>query len=185
MRETMKRKIAFLCGIGLLLSVCAAGCGSSQSADGDAVATVRPTEAGESQDLQGSVAPSATDEGMNEDNGTVDSSDAPSAGQSSTKPDGADDGDVTNGGDVSGDQKPDSSQTSTGEKKISEDDAVRIALDKVKGAKKSDVSIHSEWDDGREIYEGSIIYKEIEYDFEIDATNGKILDWDEESIHDD
>lgn len=176
----MKKKIAFLCGIGLLLSVCVAGCGSSQSEDGDAVATVRPTEAGESQDSQGSAAPSATDEGMNGDNGTADSSDAPSAGQSSSKPDGADDGD-----DTSGDQKPDSSQTSASGKKISEDEAVRIALDKVKGAKKSDVSIHSEWDDGREIYEGSIIYKEIEYDFEIDATNGKILDWDEESIHDD
>ena len=61
---------------------------------------------------------------------------------------------------------------------------MQIALDRVKGAKTSDVSIHSEWDDGREIYEGSIIYKGKEYDFEIDATNGEILEWEEESIDD-
>ena len=35
-------------------------------------------------------------------------------------------------------------------------------------------------DDGRYKYEGEIIYNNIEYDFEIDANSGTILEWSEE-----
>lgn len=175
----MKKKIVYLCGIGLLLSVFSTGCGSNQAGNGAEVATVQPTEAGNSETLAESAEPAATEQGLDENNGTSDDTDAASAGVASMKPD---DGDVTGKNDTSSDQKTNSSSTSSSGKKISEDEAVKIALNKVKGAKKSDVSIHSEWDDGIEIYEGSIIYKDMEYDFEIDASNGKILDWDEEPV---
>lgn len=58
-------------------------------------------------------------------------------------------------------------------------------MERVKGAKESDVSIHSEWDDGKEIYEGSIFYQGKEYDFEIDAVSGEILEWEEEAYDED
>lgn len=179
----MKKKIVYLCGIGLMLSVFSTGCGSGKTGNDATVATVQPmTE--ETDDPAESAEPAATEQGMDESDGTSDDTDATSSGVASAKPDGTDAEDVTDENNVSSDQNNGSASTSSG-KKISEDEAIRIALDKVKGAKKSDVSIHSEWDDGKEIYEGSIIYKEREYDFEIDASNGNILDWDEESVHDD
>lgn len=180
----MKKKIVFLCGIGLMLSVFSTGCGSGKTGNDAAVATVQPA-AGESDDLTQSAEPAATEQGLDENDRTSDDTDdAASAGMASEKPDGTNGGDVTDNNNVSLDQNDGSASNSSG-KKISEDEAIRIALDKVKGAKKSDVSIHSEWDDGKEIYEGSIVYKEREYDFEIDASNGNILDWDEESVYDD
>ncbi len=67
---------------------------------------------------------------------------------------------------------------------IGKDRAVEIALAKVPGAEKSDVRIHYDRDDGKDIYEGSIVYNEMEYDFEIDAKTGDILEWESESIYD-
>lgn len=63
---------------------------------------------------------------------------------------------------------------------LTEEDAMTLALSKVPGAAESDVRIHRDYDDGRTIYEGSIIYDNIEYDFEIDANSGKIVEWEEE-----
>jgi len=68
---------------------------------------------------------------------------------------------------------------------LSEKEAIRIALKKVPGATKKDVNIHLDKEDGRQVYEGEIHYKTWEYEFEIDAENGKILSWDKESIYDD
>lgn len=68
---------------------------------------------------------------------------------------------------------------------VSLDDAKKTALSKVKGATEKDIRIHSEYDDGRQIYEGSIVYNEMEYDFEIDSETGKILSWESESVYDD
>lgn len=65
---------------------------------------------------------------------------------------------------------------------ISEDEAKKIALEKVSGAGESDIKIHQDKDDGRVVYEGKIVYKERKYEFEIDAVNGKILEWEEESV---
>lgn len=59
-----------------------------------------------------------------------------------------------------------------------------IALAKVPGAKASDCSLWLDSDDGRLIYEGKIIYNQMEYEFEIDAYSGTILEWDAESIYD-
>ena len=39
-------------------------------------------------------------------------------------------------------------------------------------------------DDGRLIYEGKIIYNDREYEFEIDAATGAVLDWESESVCD-
>ncbi len=168
----MKRKTALLCGMSLLISVLAAGCGNGQS-DQTSVATVPPAA---TDMAEASEAPAVTEPGQ-------DDADETTAGVASAKPNEADEGGLTDG-DNSSDQTGASSDTSLS-KKISKEKAAQIALERVKGAKESDVSIHSEWDDGREIYEGSIIYQGREYDFEIDATNGNILEWEEEELDED
>ncbi len=68
---------------------------------------------------------------------------------------------------------------------VSLEDAKKTALSKVNGATEKDIRIHYEYDDGRQIYEGSIVYNEMEYDFEIDSETGKILSWESESVYDD
>ena len=68
---------------------------------------------------------------------------------------------------------------------VSLDKAKKTALSKVKGATEKDIRIHSEYDDGRQIYEGSIVYKNMEYDFEIDSETGNIISWETESVFDD
>ena len=57
---------------------------------------------------------------------------------------------------------------------------MKTALGKVSGATERDIRIGLDYDDGRYKYEGDIIYNGIEYDFEIDADNGKIIEWSEE-----
>ena len=59
-----------------------------------------------------------------------------------------------------------------------------IALAKVPGATASDLWMHLDHDDGRQVYEGSIYYNSMEYEFTIDAYSGAILEWDSESIYD-
>ena len=44
--------------------------------------------------------------------------------------------------------------------------------------------VKSDYDDGRLIYEGEFFYNNLEYEFEIDAATGMLLDWDVESIFD-
>lgn len=65
-----------------------------------------------------------------------------------------------------------------------EDEVRNIALAKVPGAKKEHCSLRLERDDGRVLYEGKIIYDGMEYEFEIDAYSGTVLDWEAESIYD-
>ena len=66
----------------------------------------------------------------------------------------------------------------------SEADIQAIALAKVPGATASDLRMHLDHDDGRQVYEGSIYYNNMEYEFTIDAYSGAILEWDSESIYD-
>ncbi len=62
---------------------------------------------------------------------------------------------------------------------ISEEEAIAIVLSRVDGAAASDiVSFQKEYDDGIWQYEGSLIYNGLEYEFEIDARNGTLLDWE-------
>lgn len=68
---------------------------------------------------------------------------------------------------------------------ISEDEAKQIALSKVEGASASDISrIDLDYDDGRWVYEGEIYLGEWEYEFEINAENGKIMGFEKDHIYD-
>ena len=68
---------------------------------------------------------------------------------------------------------------------VSETDARALALARVSGATGADiVEFKQDYDDGRLIYEGKIIYNNREYEFEIDAATGAVLDWDSESVYD-
>lgn len=67
---------------------------------------------------------------------------------------------------------------------ISIEDAKQIALDKVAGATEQDIHIVLDSDDGRLLYEGTIFYAQMEYEFEIDAQSGRIWSWEEESVWD-
>lgn len=63
---------------------------------------------------------------------------------------------------------------------ISIEEAEKIALERVQGASENDIRIQSDYDDGKYKYEGDIIYDGKEYEFEIDASTGTILEWSEE-----
>lgn len=62
---------------------------------------------------------------------------------------------------------------------IGMDRAKEIALAKVPGATASDITkIKKDYEDGKAVYEGEIKYNGYEYDFEIDAATGRIIEWD-------
>lgn len=64
--------------------------------------------------------------------------------------------------------------------------AKEIALNQA-GLKSSQISrfnARQDYDDGRLVYEGKFFSGDMEYEFEIDANTGRILDWDVESIYD-
>lgn len=70
------------------------------------------------------------------------------------------------------------------QKQITEDEAKKIALKKVSGATQDDIRIKLDNDDGRVQYEGEIIYDGTEYEFDIDAYTGEILNWEESPVFD-
>ena len=77
------------------------------------------------------------------------------------------------------------SQTNTSGGTMTADEAKELALSQVPGATASDIrEFETDYDDGRTEYEGKIVYDGMEYEFEIDASNGKILSRDAESIYD-
>ena len=62
---------------------------------------------------------------------------------------------------------------------ISQDKAQEIALGKVPGANASHVvKCKTDTENGRPVYEVEIVYNTMEYDFEIDAATGTILEMD-------
>lgn len=63
---------------------------------------------------------------------------------------------------------------------VTMEQAISIALERVPGATEKDVRIELDYDDGVYKYEGDIIHEQREYDFEIDANTGTILEWSEE-----
>lgn len=67
---------------------------------------------------------------------------------------------------------------------VSEDTVKKTVLAKVPGASESDLKMRLETDDGRQQYEGTIIYDEMKYEFEVDAYSGAIREWDAESVYD-
>ena len=72
----------------------------------------------------------------------------------------------------------------TVETALSEDDAIAIVLDEVPDATESDVRIHLEFDDGRYVYDASVVLGLTEYELEIDANDGTVLKWEKDSIFD-
>ena len=70
-------------------------------------------------------------------------------------------------------------------KELTEQEAKKIALAQVPGAKEADIrEFEVDYDDGRLEYEGSIYFEEMEYEFEIDGYSGAIRSWEVESIYD-
>lgn len=70
----------------------------------------------------------------------------------------------------------------TEEKLISLEKAKKIALDKA-GLKEKDVVFEEaklDYDDGRKVYDIEFRLEKVEYSFEIDATDGKIIEWEKD-----
>lgn len=65
-----------------------------------------------------------------------------------------------------------------GSEGISLEQAKKIALAKVPGADDSHIRIEKDRDDGQLLYEGKIVYSGVEYEFEISAVDGSVLDWE-------
>ena len=82
-------------------------------------------------------------------------------------------------------QKPQTSASSAGAG-ITEEDAKAAAL-QIAGLSASEadyIAVHADRDDGRLIYEGKIYEGNLEYEFEVDAATGQVIDWDVESRFD-
>lgn len=77
-------------------------------------------------------------------------------------------------------QNQQSGAVNNAEVAVSLEEASAIALEKVPGATENDLRIELDYDDGRYRYEGDIIYQQVEYDFEINADTGEVIEWSEE-----
>ena len=64
------------------------------------------------------------------------------------------------------------------EEYIGEEKAKSIALEKVPGATEEHIQLQLDYDDGKAVYEGSIIFEQSKYEFEIDAVSGAIINWE-------
>lgn len=71
-------------------------------------------------------------------------------------------------------------KTTTTSSGISQEEAIKIVLKRVPGATKQNVQIKSDTDDRHRIYEGEVYYNQTEYEFELSAEDGKILEWSED-----
>ncbi len=63
---------------------------------------------------------------------------------------------------------------------LTQDEVTAIVLERVPGADTSHLRLELDRDDGRMLYEGEIIYDGVEYEFEIDAQTGNVIEWSEE-----
>lgn len=63
-----------------------------------------------------------------------------------------------------------------------EADILALLLEKVPGAAEQDVALYLDMDDGVARFEGVVRYDGTEYEFEIDAKTGEILEWETEQI---
>ena len=73
-------------------------------------------------------------------------------------------------------KQPNQVTNPSGQQDIGLEKAKQIALKQVPGAVVK--KCHLDWDDGRAIYEGELYKDGWEYEFEIDAVTGNILEWD-------
>lgn len=63
---------------------------------------------------------------------------------------------------------------------IGEKKAKEIILEKLPGINESDIVIRQSVNDGVLMYEGTVAYDDSKYEFEIDAVNGTIMEWEKE-----
>ena len=63
---------------------------------------------------------------------------------------------------------------------VDRDGALAIALARISGATAENGYVEQDRDDGRDCFEGTIYYNNVEYEFEIDAATGAITSWNEE-----
>ena len=123
---------------------------------------------------------SQSNSNSNQNSGSTNSGSSSSGGGNSgggSSSSGSSSGGSSSEGSSGGESSPGGGQSS--EPLISEAQAISIVLKKVPGAGKEHIaSFGRDYDDGRWIYEGEIIYNGLEYDFEIDAMTGNILEWE-------
>lgn len=67
---------------------------------------------------------------------------------------------------------------------VSEETVRQTVLAKVPGATEDNLRMRLERDDGRELYEGTIVYNDMKYDFGVDAYSGAVREWEAESVYD-
>lgn len=83
-------------------------------------------------------------------------------------------------GNTKPEQKQNQSKTESSQPTVSQEEATKLVLEKIPGATAQDLRIKLDQDDGIQKYEGELIYEGKEYDFEIDASTGEFLEWQEE-----
>lgn len=93
---------------------------------------------------------------------------------------GSDDAVGQNGQNAQNNQGQTNTQTGNANVAVTREQAIETALSRVSGATEQDIRIELDRDDGVYKYEGDIIYNGMEYEFEIDANSGTILEWSEE-----
>lgn len=81
-------------------------------------------------------------------------------------------------------EKEEAAQAESQPKLISKEVVLGIVLNKVAGATEENVQMELERDDGFWKYEGEIHHNGKEYEFELNAENGKIMEWTEEFWND-
>lgn len=84
---------------------------------------------------------------------------------------------------TTGQNKSAKAQTENTSALIGKDKASSIALNKAGGGAIRYIKLDR--DDGRQVYEGELILDNYEYEFEIDAQSGSILDWDRDHLEKD
>ena len=82
------------------------------------------------------------------------------------------------------DQDAEGWQPGTGGTAKTEQEIRDIALAKVPGATSQEIRLSLDQDDGKLLYEGKIVHDGMEYEFEIDAYSGAILEWEADSVFD-
>ena len=129
----------------------------------------------EIQALDGSILSSETENRVQvQSNSQYGSDDA--AGQNNVQ----DDGQNTQDNGQNSNQGQTNTQTGNANVAVTREQAIETALSRVSGATEQDIRIELDRDDGVYKYEGDIIYNGMEYEFEIDANSGTILEWSEE-----
>ena len=80
---------------------------------------------------------------------------------------------------------PQSSSTAAPAAGIDEAKAKELVLAKVQGATEADIrEFKTDTEDGRQVFEGKIIFNNTEYEFEIDSATGEFIKWEQEPVTD-